>query len=207
MTDKIGSPVLGSKPGEKKTEHLDNSLDVGDCQGNFVSGYGSFHSQNPESQNPKDYIKISFQDILKLAENPPSVDKSNAQWVLPSSTGGPGARVHQFQRENGQFHALWADLDKVEGKTFYEVITFIKTAIPGVQALVYTTKSAGLGNPKSRVIIPLEKPISGSDYVLFAKILNDKIQAQGLTPDRASERPGQFCYLPNKGGYYAFEIL
>ncbi len=41
------------------------------------------------------------------------------------------------------------------------------------------------------------EPVNGSEYTLVAQILNDKFEIAGITPDRASERPAQLCYLPN----------
>jgi hypothetical protein len=34
------------------------------------------------------------------------------------------------------------------------------------------------------------------------QLLNDKLEALGIKPDRAAERAAQLCYLPNKGKFY-----
>lgn len=197
-----GLPANGSGLG-KPTNNTTKMCCVGQS---LVSGHGKWHTANPARKNPKPYGVITWGEVLQMAQNPPTVDKSQAQWMIPSTTGGEQAREHKFQRENGNYLALWADLDKLEG-LFQGVVECVRTAIPGVWVLVYTTRGATLGNPKSRVLIPLADPIQGVDYSIIAKILNDKLEAAGLTPDRANERPGQLCYLPNKGEYYQWAII
>ena len=39
-------------------------------------------------------------------------------------------------------------------------------------------------------------------FIILQTILNNRLEAVGITPDRATERAGQLCYLPNKGDYY-----
>jgi hypothetical protein len=53
----------------------------------------------------------------------------------------------------------------------------------------------------------LAEGIPGADYSMMAKILNDRLEAAGLIPDRATERTGQLCYLPNRGEYYQHLII
>jgi P4 family phage/plasmid primase-like protien len=194
-----------------KTNAINNdALSGRECQAtfrSFVSGFGGYHTADPAKKNPKPYTTINFDQIKAMAENPLSVPKDTAQWLIPSSTGGEEARGHAFQREKGDFHALWADLDEVQGSTFQEVEELIKQAIPEVMALVYTTRSATAGNPKCRIIIPLAMGIPGVDYSIMAKILNDRLEAAGLMPDRATERTGQLCYLPNRGEFYQYTII
>ena len=43
-------------------------------------------------------------------------------------------------------------------------------------------------------------------WLTLQKILNDKLQKAGITPDRVTERTGQLCYLPNRGEFYAYHI-
>jgi hypothetical protein len=208
MSSKENPRGWQATPGSGESVAVNNCSEY--CQAttqSLVSGFGGYHTADPAKKNPKPYTTINFDQIKAMAENPLSVPKDTAQWLIPSSTGGEEARGHAFQREKGDFHALWADLDEVQGSTFQEVEELIKQAIPEVMALVYTTRSATAGNPKCRIIIPLAMGIPGVDYSIMAKILNDRLEAAGLMPDRATERTGQLCYLPNRGEFYQYTII
>ncbi|MBG0779229.1 MAG: hypothetical protein H0S81_04820 [Desulfotignum balticum] len=99
------------------------------------------------------------------------------------------------------------DLDDVQGLTFQDVVELFKRAMPGIMVLIYTSRSAKEDRPKSRIIVPLAEGIPGRDYSMMAKILNDRLEVVGLIPDRATERTGQLCYLPNRGEYYQHIII
>ena len=173
----------------------------------LVSGHGMSHTANPKSKYPKPYIDVSIEDIFDMAATPPAITKDQAQWVLPSTVGGELAREHKFQAENGEFHILWADLDEVKGKTFQEIKEGVNKAVVGHAALVYTTRGAEKDDPRSRVIIPLKSPITGSEYKLASHVLNDRIAAAGLIPDRANEGTAQICGLPNRGNHYEYAVI
>ena len=172
-----------------------------------ISGHGGYHTAKPDAKNPEPYTHVTYHDIIRVVKNPSAVSKEQAQWAIFSTTGGPYARVHQFQRENGQYFGLWADLDQVEGLTFLDVTNRVKAAIPGFNHIVYTSKSATMDNPKGRVLLPLAAVVSGQEYPMLARILNNRLEVSGLPPDRATERPGQLCYLPNRGEYYQHQII
>jgi P4 family phage/plasmid primase-like protien len=181
-----------------------------ECQSmkkSLVSGFGGYHSAHPDSKNPQPYTTITFEEIEEMAANPDSVPKDQAPWIIPSTTVGQWARVHEYQREKGVFLALWGDADKVEGLNWADVVERTKAALPGFMILVYTSKGAMENKPKSRIIVPLAKGIPGAVYSMIAKILNDRLEAVGLIPDRATERAGQLCYLPNRGEFYRHNII
>jgi hypothetical protein len=150
---------------------------------------------------------VTIEQIMAMAAAPGSVAKDQAQWAVFSTTIDQWARGHEYQRENGTFWALWGDADKVEGLTWADVVKRAKAALPGIMALVYTSRSATENKPKSRLIVPLAEGIPGRDYPMMAKILNDRMEKAGLPPDRASEGAGQLCYLPNRGEYYQHHII
>ena len=52
---------------------------------------------------------------MAMAATPTSTAKDQAQWIIPSTTADQWARGHAYQRENGTFWALWADLDEAGG--------------------------------------------------------------------------------------------
>lgn len=47
-----------------------------------------------------------------MMPDPPSVDKSMAQWAILSTLL---SRIHSEQREKGKFHGLCTDIDETEG--------------------------------------------------------------------------------------------
>ncbi|MFC6685031.1 hypothetical protein ACFQGA_11495 [Marinobacter koreensis] len=124
--------------------------------------------------------------------------KSEGQWFIPSTLL---SRVHAEQRHDGEFWALWADIDEPDGVTFEEMKERSRDCIPGA-FMAYTSKSATEERQKARILIPLASPVSGAEWPVYQKILNDKLQSVGITPDRATERTGQPCYLPNRGDFY-----
>ena len=178
-------------PSEKQTEPLEAPL---------CSGTGQWHSPN-NSVNPQDYTTVTLSSIAAMLPNPPSADKPNAQWVIFSELP---SRVHAEQRQNGRFYALWSDLDDMGGLTFDDVIERADGCLLDFWA--YTTKSAAFLNQKARIIVPLSEPIDGRRFVVLQKILNDKLEENGIKPDRATERAGQVCYLPNRGEFYRCHI-
>ncbi|WP_155321959.1 hypothetical protein [Desulfosarcina ovata] len=166
----------------------------------LCSGFGQFHSPANKA-HPLDYVTITMADIERMAANPPSIEKSKAQWVIFSILL---SRVHTEQREKGRFHALWADIDEVNGMTFNDIVERANGCL--LDFLAYTSRSATEEKQKSRIIVPLAGHVAGNHFVRLQKILNDKLEENGVTPDRATERAGQVCYLPNRGKFYLFHI-
>ncbi|MBC2710885.1 MAG: hypothetical protein HGJ94_07780 [Desulfosarcina sp.] len=162
----------------------------------LCSGYGQWHSPK-NKKNPRDYVGITLSKIEAMMADPRSAEKQDAQWVIFSTLP---SRVHAEQRKQGRFHALWADIDETGGITFDEIIERANGCL--LEYLAYTSRSATKEKQKARIIVPLAVPVSGEHFVMLQKILNDKLQLEGIAPDRATERAGQVCYLPNKGEYY-----
>ena len=164
----------------------------------LCSGYGQYHSPTAE-KNPRPLITLTLADIMAMLADPPSQAKSSAQWVIPSTLL---SRTHAEQHKDGEFWALWADIDEPEGVTFADLIENAEQIIPG-DFMAYTSRSATEAAQKARLIVPLSEPVSGGVWLTLQKILNDKLEAAGVTPDRVTERTGQLCYLPNRGEFYA----
>lgn len=173
----------------------------------LCSGLGAYHTNNPKAKNsrPRPLIAVTLDDILAMVKNPPSVAKSKAQWLIPSTLL---SRIHAEQRQKGKFYSLWFDADNLARWSFDEFVrqSFQSLGVLNCQFIAYTSKSATSENPKSRLIIPLSEPVNGETWVMLQKILNDKLEAIGIEPDRATERPGQLCYLPNRGEFYRYHI-
>ncbi|PXX14775.1 uncharacterized protein DUF3987 [Nitrosomonas ureae] len=179
-----------------------NNQDQADSQADSIpllcSGYGQFHTDEPGKDNRKPYAQINFKGIQSLVDTPQKIDKQLAQWLIPSTLL---SRTFKEQEARGVFWMLWADIDQAT-KPLIEIAEIIDSSIPDCDYEIYTSKSATQDNQKCRILIPLNKPLSGSDWVFCQQILNDKLESNGIIPDRASERPAQLCYLPNRGEYY-----
>lgn len=166
----------------------------------LCSGYGQWHSPN-NTKDPQPFISTTIAEIQGGLESPASVDKARGQWAIFSTLQ---SRVHAEQRERGQFVALWADIDDAAGQPFTDMAAVCGDLLPGF--IAYTSRSATADNQKARVIVPLTEPVSGSDFVLLQRVLNNKLQDAGITPDRATERAGQVCYLPNRGAFWGAHV-
>jgi hypothetical protein len=155
----------------------------------LCSGYGQYDKQ-PGT--------ITWQQVLELIDNPQQVDKSQSQWLIPSTLL---SRTFKEQEQCGEFHSLWSDIDK-EPPPLASMIETVESITLGSDLEIYSSRSATQDCPKWHVLVPLFKPLSGADWCLAQEVLNDKLEAAGITPDRASERAAQLCYLPNRGQLY-----
>ncbi len=164
----------------------------------FVSGFGQYHTNEEGKTNRRKYNNITMAAISGMVDSPQTVDKSKGQWVIPSTLP---SRVFSAQAADGEYWALWADLDK-DPKPLDEVASTAATLSPGADFEIYTTRSAQQNKQKARIIIPLQTALSGAEWHLCQQILNDRLEAAGITPDRANEGYAQLCYLPNRGEFY-----
>lgn len=164
----------------------------------LCSGFGQYHTNEADPGKPgkrlRPYVGITLDGIRALVDNPQQVNKEDAQWFIPSTLM---SRAIKKQETDGQYWSLWADIDKDAPP-----LNVLAGMFKEYSFEVYTSRSATRENPKSRILLPLSKPLSCSDWVLCQRILNDDLEAAGITPDRASERAAQLCYLPNRGELY-----
>lgn len=166
---------------------------------NLCSGFGQFHTDKKDSPYRKDYLSVTLAKIISMAINPNSVAKESAQWFIPSTLK---SREAALQRESGAYHATWCDFDEhTELERIKEVLAKL-----GCYHFIYASRSSKSDHQKWRVIIPLAIPANAADWQHIAAIINDKFQAVGIVPDRASERVNQICYLPNKGEFYQYVV-
>jgi hypothetical protein len=136
--------------------------------------------------------------MRKLVDNPQQCEKAQAQWLIPSTLP---SRNFKQQEQLGQFWMLWADFDD-HPPTLPTLAEIVAVLIGDADFELYNSRSATAENQKSRLLIPLDNPLSGADWMLAQEVLNDELEAVGLKPDRATERPAQLCYLPNRGAFY-----
>ena len=168
----------------------------------MASGFGQYHTNEADPAKPKKkltgYVSIDLNGIRLLVDTPMEVNKSQAQWLIPSTLP---SRNFRTQEQEGKFFLLWADLDEAT-----HTLDMVQAALSGIigdaDFEIYTSASASEQRQKCRILTGLFKPLSGADWMLCQEVLNDKLEAAGITPDRASERPAQLCYLPNRGAFY-----
>lgn len=168
----------------------------------LVSGIGSYHTNEPDPNKPdkklRPYDVITWSEILELVDNPQEVKKRQARWIIPSTLQ---SRNFFKQEAEGKFYILWSDLDDNQ-LCLRELAETIDNILDGADFELYTSKSATSEFLKMRLLVPLAMPISGKEWVLTQEILNDKLEAAGVIPDRASQGAAQLCYLPNRGEFY-----
>ena len=183
-------------------------------QPELCSGDGKYYTNksNPKNPNRKrtPYRPIDLDEVFQMAFDPQAgIDKDQAQWLIPSTLM---SRSRDQQLSKGEFHILWADYDGECNKdtsplTIGEIKDSVKNKILSDHnpIRIYTSRSATYDCQKSRILIELKSPLSGTDFEICQKILNDKLEAEGIFPDRATQRANQVLYLPNKGEYYEYK--
>ena len=164
----------------------------------LVSGLGQYHSNEANAKVKRSYMPVMMSIIETMLENPPSSDKTKAQWAIFSTLE---SRTFAEQLEKGEFWALWADFDE-QPKPLAAIEAVWREIAPNTLAWFYSSRSATADNPKSRMIIPLAEPLDGAAFVMAQACLNDAFEDRGFIADRAAERPAQLCYLPNRGEFY-----
>lgn len=172
----------------------------------FVSGYGKHYTNNPEKRGKACFHEslplIDLNDIEAMLANPQCVDKDKAQWVIFSNLQ---SRVHKEQRERGLYGALWCDIDDTK-LTIDQIKQVLEQITNGCLFFVYTSRSNTPEKPKYRGIVPLATSLTGHEYERYQSIFNDKLERLEITPDRATERAAQPCYLPNRGEHYDYRL-
>ena len=163
----------------------------------MVSGIGQFHTNEPDKDKRTPYLAIGVSDIVALVDKPQQVDKSQAQWLIPSSYP---SRNFKEQEQHGRYFCLWADLDQ-RPFTLSKLETILKDIIPSDYE-IYNTSSATVDNQKARILIPLTEPLNFADWSMAQQVLNNELERLKVIPDRANERAAQLCYLPNRGKFY-----
>ena len=138
-----------------------------------------------------------------MLPNPQQVEKAEARWFIPSTLMD---RRHAKQHDEGEYWALWAETDEPTA-TLNDMVTAISAKLPDVQILAYTTKSATKIKQKARFVLPLDEAIDGKTFIIMQSIFNSILAEANIVPDRANERAGQLCYLPNRGDFYATQNL
>lgn len=178
----------------------------------MVSGMGKYHTNDYDPKRAErkltPYVFVEWSDIITLAKNPSEVDKSKAQWFIPSTLASRRAEDH---RAHGEYWVLCFDFDENTTLNLSEVngllIEVFKNRFSidmrDFETLLYYSSGATSEKLKCRVLIPLAIVLSYRVYEAILTLLNDAIEAKGLIPDRSPQKsPNQVLYLPNRGALY-----
>ena len=159
----------------------------------FCSGFGATQT---DKNGP--LPTLTWNDVTCLVDCPQDVDKPKAQWLIPSTLLKRQAKA---QEAEGEYWMLWADIDE-SPPTIAKLAETIEGLIKGCCFEIYTTKSATVGKPKSRVLIPLDQPLNCLEWQLCQQALNDELKLSGIKPDISNEKSAQLLFLPNRGEHY-----
>ena len=110
-----------------------------------------------------EYDGISFADILARVRAPTAAEKTDADFIIPSTYKGHDGRAHDVQRTRGAYRMLAIDIDTGHPSKA-DVVEAIHNTIGRCSLLLYSSASATKAEPKWRVLIPLKQPISGAEY-------------------------------------------
>jgi archaellum biogenesis ATPase FlaH len=161
----------------------------------LCSGFGQYHT----TKNGDTLPTITLSSIFDMVANPQNVDKSAAMWFIPSTAR---TRVGATQKAIGEYHAIWVDIDQhTTMERVLAVLAMLETAYA-----VHSSKSSTVACQKWRVIMPLVEPLPFAEWTILTEVINDTFEAAGITPDRATQRANQLCFLPNQGEFYDYRI-
>ena len=156
----------------------------------LCSGYGVTENTNLST--------IGWVDVQRLVDNPTDVEKTKAQWIIPSSLQ---SRRKEKQERKGEYWLCAFDFDNnpPEVPELAKIIRkiFEDEYFSSFNFELYNTNSATPDNPKSRLLIPLEKPLKFEEWYLLQKVIADKFEKHNVIADKSLERPAQLSFLPN----------
>ena len=159
----------------------------------YCSGFGVNHTDKY-----KPFSTITWSQIMDLVDHPQDIDKARGQWIIPSTLI---SRLRRDQEKKGEYWMLWADIDD-KPPVLDELSKFLSVFLDGSRFEVYTTKSATESIQKTRVLIPLNEPLTPQQWKECQQVLNDELEVNLVPPDRCSEKLQQLVLLPNKGDFY-----
>ena len=181
----------------------------------MISGFGKFHTNDADPNKPgkklTPYVPIDLAGIRTLVDKPQCIDKSQAQWLIPSTLH---SRKKTEQEVEGEFWLLWADIDQGECDEAFFVGDARHKSIDEIEGLLafvildcadfemYASRSATEDRQKCRIMVPLDKPLAGGDWSLCQEVLNAKLRSVGIISDDANLSCNQVMYLPNRGAFY-----
>lgn len=119
----------------------------------LCSGFGRYHTDNPENPKAMPFLGISYAGIVVMASNPSTTRKQYAQWIIASTLL---SRSKSDQMERGEFYCLVVDLDH-NPPNINKIAEIVALTCLGGDFLIYTSRSATQNFQKSHVLIPTNK--------------------------------------------------
>lgn len=161
---------------------------------NLCSGYGV---ETKKGEIPT--LTIDWRGVQKLVDNPvTNVPKTKAQWLSPSSLL---SRSKEEQEQRGEYWLCALDFDK-NPPTVPELAKITREILEEqcfecCDFELYNTNSATADNPKSRLFIPLTKPLNHENWLLLQQVIAVKFEQRGIIKDKSLETANQVSFLPN----------
>jgi hypothetical protein len=142
------------------------------------------------------YDGLTFGMLLERVKAPTAAEKTEADFMIPSTYRAHDGRSHDAQRERGVFKLLCVDVD-TGSPSKPDLIEAIHDVCGRVAVIAYTSASASKAEMKWRAIIPIKQAIKGAEYEEYQAALFDLLAKRGITCDGALARCGQPVFLPN----------
>jgi hypothetical protein len=142
------------------------------------------------------YDGIDFTGIIARVKEPTAVDKTAADFIIPSTYREHDGRSHDVQRQRGQYRMLCVDVDTGNPKK-EDLVEAIEAVCGRVAILIYSSSGATKAEPKWRALIPLLQTLTGEEYEDAQAALFDMLAARNIQCDPALARCGQPVFLPN----------
>jgi hypothetical protein len=161
---------------------------------NLCSGFGV---RTEKGEIPT--LTIDWGGVQKLVDNPvTNVPKTKAQWLSPSSLL---SRSKEEQEQRGEYCLCALDFDK-NPPTVPELAKITREILEEqcfecCDFELYNTNSATADNPKSRLFIPLTKPLNHENWLLLQQVIAVKFEQRGIIKDKSLETANQVSFLPN----------
>jgi len=161
---------------------------------NLCSGHGV---ETKKGEIPT--LTIDWEGVQKLVDNPvTNVPKTQAQWLSPSSLL---SRSKEEQEQRGEYLLCALDFDK-NPPTVPELAKITREILEEqcfecCDFELYNTNSATIDNHKSRLFIPLTKPLNHENWLLLQQVIAVKFEQRGIIKDRSLETANQVSFLPN----------
>mgnify|MGYP001120904196 FL=1 len=191
-------------------------LDVGMCS----------HSNIKATDATGGYKAVTFRELMAMAANPVNADGSiklvkppaNAKdqsvlahhkatatkyagWITPSTLM---SRDIDKQRAQGQFFGCGLDFDDVP--VYFDWLDGVERVLGKLVYIAYSSSRCSQDNQKMRVMIPFNRPISGTEFEAVTKLMFDDLEAAGLAPDAAMKEPNRVFFLPYHGELYRWTV-
>lgn len=160
----------------------------------FLLAHGA---RNTLINNPgAEYDGIDFLGIMHRVRTPTAADKTDADFIVPSTYRKHDGRSHETQRRLGQYRMLVLDIDEGHPSKA-DVLDAVHDILGRCAVIIYSSASSTRAEPKWRVLIPIKQILTGAEYEDTQATLFDLMAAKGIKCDPALARCGQPVFLPN----------